>query len=142
MRRKIGAVAVLLAVVVSCRDGPTVSDAVDENGAAELSAAQRSAIRDLVDDPFMWLLVENVEDSATALRFRDALLAVSRGMTDGNLSAMNRALTTARRELSGPANGEDALLRAALDLVFDDAETLLEHHESTVEPTAGKQETP
>ena len=64
MRRKIGAAAVLLAVVVSCRDGPTLPVAADEDGVAELSAAQRSAIRDLVDDPFVRLLVESVEDSA------------------------------------------------------------------------------
>ena len=139
MRRKIGVVAVLLAVVVSCRDGPTVPDAVDENGAAELSAAQRSAIRDLVDDPFVWLLVENVEDSATALHFRDALLAVSRGVTDGNLSAMHHALTTARRQLIGPANREDAVLRAAVDLVLDDAEMSLENHEKTMEPITSNQ---
>ena len=142
MLRKIGAVAVLLAVVVSCRDGPTVPDAVDAGGAAELSAAQHSAIRDLVDDPFVRLLVENVEDSAMALRLRDALLAVSRGATVGELSGMHRVLRAARGELIGPANGEDAVVRAALDLVLDDAETSLEHHERTVEPIAGKQQTP
>lgn len=134
MRREIGVVTALLAVMVSCRDGPTVPDAIDENGAAELSAAQRSAIRDLVDDPFVRLLVESVEDSAMALRFRDALLAVSRGVTDGNLSAMHRVLTTARRELIGPVNGEDAVLRAAFELVLDDAESSLENNEKTVEP--------
>lgn len=142
MRRKIGAVAVLLAVVVSCRDGPTVPDAVDEGGAAELSAAQRSAIRDLLDDPFVRLLVESVEDSAMALRLRDAFLAVSRGATVGELSAMHRVLRAAREELIVPANGEDAVVRAALDLVLDDAATSLEHHGRTVEPIAGKQQTP
>ena len=139
MQRKIGAVAVLLAVVVSCRDGPTLPDA---DGAAELSAAQRSAIRDLVDDPFVRLLVESVEDSAMALRLRDALLAVSRGATVGDLSAMHRVLRAARRELIVPANGEDAVVRAALDLALDDADSSLEHHERTVEPIAGKQQTP
>ena len=134
MRRKIGAAAVLLAVVVSCRDGPTLPVAADEGAAAELTAAQRSVIHDLMDDPFVRLLVENIEDSAMALRFRDALLAVSRDATDGKLSAMHRVLTTARRELIGPANGKDAVVRAALDLVLDDAETSLENHEKTVEP--------
>ena len=142
MRREIGAVTALLAVMVSCRDGPTVPDAIDENGAAELTAAQRSTIRDLVDDPFVRLLVESVEDSAMALRLSDVLLAVSRGVTDGNLSAMHRVLTTARGELIVPADGEDAVVRAALDLVLDDVETSLENHERTVEPTAGKQKTP
>ena len=87
----------------------------------------------------MRLLVESVEDSAMALRLRDAFLAVSRGAAVGELSAMHRILTAARGELIVPANGEDAVVRAALDLVLDDAETSLEHHETTVEPITGKQ---
>lgn len=87
-------------------------------------AADLDTIGALLDDPYVLRLVANV-DQATATRLGDAFSEVSSAIDEGNLSAIQRALTTAQSEVASSADADDVVLFAVLRLVLDYAERLL-----------------
>ena len=86
--------------------------------------ADLTGIGDLLADPYVLQLIAQVNEN-TAARLRDALLEVSLSVTQGNLSAVHSALTTAQSEVMGSADANDVVLFAVLRLVLDHAERLL-----------------
>ena len=132
----------LLAVLAGCRAAPTALDAVVEEGTAinrdvVVSADVLTTVLALLDDPFVHELVESVDDPSMAKSVRSVFLDMSAAATEGRTPALYGALMLAHRELTGRTqagdNDEDhAVLRAALGLVLEQAQALLDESRSAV----------
>lgn len=128
MQRRILAVSALVAVLVSCGDSPTVPAATVLDGAPPdllVSTNALATISDLLDDPFVHVLVESVQDRGTVQRLRRMLQQVSLGAAQGNPFIVYQALTAPRNEVDEVAYPDDVLLLATLNIVLDHAQSLL-----------------
>ena len=133
MRRRILAVSALLVVLVACRDGPAELVAPVEAPTAPqldvtVSADAVRTVMDLLDDPFVRELMDGVGADAASLHGAARDASISR--TTAHVLTLSRVLALTRSGLSVRAHdGEedlDDILRAALELVLEDAAALLE----------------
>lgn len=120
-------VPLLLALLVTCRDGPVAVDP-DETGTVPADAL--NATRELLSDPFVTVLVQDLNDPGVAARWEEARQAVA-GHTVGR-SAARHALAAARAELRLPSDetpgvqySDNSLTRVVLSVVLDHAMTLV-----------------
>ncbi len=128
------AITALLAVFVACRDGPAELAAPVEARMAPQTDVTVSvdAVRtvvDVLDDPFVRELMDGVGAHTESLHraVRDASIY----KTEDQVLTLSRVLTATRSGLFASAedaeeDADEEILRAALELVLDDAATLLE----------------
>ena len=141
MRRRILAVSALLVVLVACRDGPAELIAPVEARMAPqpdvtVSADAVRTVMDLLDDPFVRELMDGVGAHAASLH--DAARDASISRTTAHVLTLSRVLALTRNGLfaradDGEEDPDDEILRAALELVLDDAAALLEPRPQSVE---------
>ena len=141
MRRRILAVSALLVVLVACRDGPAELVAPVEAPTAPqldvtVSADAVRTVMDLLDDPFVRELMDGVGADAASLHGAARDASISR--TTAHVLTLSRVLALTRGGLSvrpddGEEDPDDEILRAALELVLDDAAALLEPRPQSVE---------
>ncbi len=134
MRRRILGVSALLVVLVACRDGPAELTAPVEAPMAPqpdvtMSADAVQTVVELLDDPFVRELMGGVRVH-TELLYGAARDASIYG-TEDHVVTLSRILAATMSELFASADdaeedADEAILRAALALVLDDAVTLLE----------------
>ncbi len=142
MRRRILAVAALLAVLVACRGGPAelvapVEARTTVQPDVTVSQDAVTTVVQLLDDPFVRELMDGVGADAASLHdaARDAS-SISR--TTAHVLTLSRALALTRSGLSirpdeGEEDPDDEILRVALELVLDDAAALLEPRPESAE---------
>ncbi len=82
------------------------------------------AVRDLGSDAFIRAVIGNVAGAANA-NLTQAIDAMLQGLADGDISSSQTALTEAQSLIAAPATGDDVILFAVLDLVFDYFEEIL-----------------
>jgi len=82
------------------------------------------AVRDLGSDAFVRAVIANVAGAASA-NVTQAIDAILEGLADGDIGSSQTALTDAQSLIAGPATGDDVILFAVLDLVFDYFEVIL-----------------
>ena len=134
MPRQILAVTALLVVLVACRDGPTEIAAPVEAGMAPQTDvtvsvdAVRAAVN-LLEDPFVRELMGAVGAHTESLHWamRDASIHV----TKDHVLTLSRVLAATKSGLFASAkdaedDADEEILRAVLELMLDDAATLLE----------------
>jgi len=128
MTTRILVVPLLLALLVTCRDGPVAVDPVDSPGTVPAEAL--SATRELLGDPFVTELVQGLGDPGVVARWEEARQAVAGDTVER--SAARRALAAARAELRLPSDdppgvqhSDNSLTRVVLGVVLDHAMTLV-----------------
>ena len=133
MRRSILSVPAVLIVLVACRDGPDELVAPLESRAAAqpdvtVLAEAVTTVEQLLDDPFVWELMEGVGADAEALQSAARDASISR--TTEHVLTLSRVLAQTQSGLLVRADGEedpdDDIFRAVLALMLDDAAALLE----------------
>ncbi len=82
------------------------------------------AVRDLGSDAFVRAVIANVAGAASA-NLTQAIDAILEGLADGDIGSSQTALTDAQSLIAAPATGDDVILFAVLDLVFDYFEEIL-----------------
>lgn len=130
MRRTCLCAVVALTMVAGCRDGPD-GMLVPEDTAASLeqqslaSTAALLAVQEILDDPFVLELAGDLGDEGWV--FHQA----RRDMTALHVREDLRALSARLRSASprdGKRDADDEVLRAALDLIIEDAASVAESH--------------
>ena len=134
MRRRILAVSALLVVLVACRDGPAELTAPVEARMAPqpdvtVSADAVGTVVDLLDDPFVRELMDGVGADAESLHGAARDASISR--TTEHVLTLSRVLVLTRNGLfartdDGEEDPDAEILRAALEVVLNDAVALLE----------------
>jgi hypothetical protein len=141
MPLRILAVSALLVVLVACRDGPTelvtpVENRTEVQPEATAAVDALTTVVQLLDDPFVRELMYGVGADVTSLN--RAVRDVSISGTQDHVVTLSHTLAATRSELLAGADdeeedGEEEILRSVLELVLDDAATLLERPSSGVE---------
>ena len=128
MTTRILVVPLLLALLVTCRDGPVAVDPGDSPGTVPAEAL--SETRELLGDPFVTELVQGLGDPRVVARWEEARQAVAGDTVER--SAARRALAAARAELRLPSDdppgvqhSDNSLTRVLLGVVLDHATTLV-----------------
>ena len=128
MTTRILVVPLLLALLVTCLDGPVAVDPVDSPGTVPAEAL--SETRELLGDPFVTELVQGLGDPRVVARWEEARQAVAGDTVER--SAARRALAAARAELRLPSDdppgvqhSDNSLTRVLLGVVLDHATTLV-----------------
>jgi hypothetical protein len=121
--------AVVLAVLVGCRDGPNTALPVEPETPVKVqSSAQPDillTIQQMVDDPLVLELIAALGDRTVAHGFDDIRGELDRLTIHGDVLAMHQTLMTTRDFLASDLEGADIVLRDVLRLVLDDAGTML-----------------
>jgi len=120
----------LLAVLVACRDGPTILEApVDAETPVEVKQTAQTdvilTVQHMMDDPLVLEIVESLGDRAVALRFDGLRHEIDRQTVRRDVLAMRRSFTATRDFLVSDSEESDMVLRDVLRLVLDDAEMML-----------------
>jgi len=128
MTTRILVVPLLFALLVTCRDGPVAVDPGETLGTVPAEAL--SATRELLGDPFVTDLVQNLGDQGVAARWEEARQAVAGDTVER--STARRAIAAARAELRlpnddppGVQHSDNSLTRVVLGVVLDHATTLV-----------------
>jgi hypothetical protein len=121
------ALAALLGGLLACRVLPT-----DDGGAAVDRATPPVApdalatVRTAIEDPLVGALVAGMSDASSRRQVGEALGALSQAATDAEPGTLDDALLAARREVSRAGAVDDQALRAALSLLLDHADAMIE----------------
>ncbi len=91
---------------------------------ASVLTVSLAAVRDLGSDAFIRAVIANVGGAANA-NLTQAIDGILQGLADGDIGSSQTALTEAQSLIAAPATGDDVILFAVLDLVFDYFEEIL-----------------
>lgn len=129
MLRKTLAWAVVLAVLVGCRDGPNTALPVEPQTPVEVKSSAETAalltIQDMLDDPLVLEIVEALGDQTVTYGFEDLRHELDRQATQGDVLAIERRLMATRDLLVSDSEEVNLVLRDVLKLVLEDAGMML-----------------
>ncbi len=100
------------------------SGEVSGSATASVLTVSLVAVRDLGSDAFVRAVIANVAGAANA-NLTQAIDDILRGLAEGDVGSSQTALTEAQSLIAAPAAGDDVILFAVLDLVFDYFEAIL-----------------
>ena len=120
----------LLAILIGCRDGPAklTLPVEPETPVAATPTVPPDAIltiQQMMEDPLVREIVEALGDQTVADGFDGIREVLSRQSVQPDLLAVRRALMTTRDFVAGDSEGADIVPRHVLQLVLDDAGTML-----------------